>query len=78
VSEGGIALREGMGEEELSISLYHEVLEATTVAAENPPEAVMELNESDFEESARSAHAKYGIASPTSHNEMLEKFGFED
>ncbi|MGH7972478.1 MAG: hypothetical protein ACREIC_27510 [Limisphaerales bacterium] len=73
-----IVLRERMAQEELSISLYHEVLEAATVAAENPPESVMEFNEGDFEESARSAHAEYGMASPTSLNEMLEKFGFED
>jgi len=67
-----------MDDEELSVSLYHEVLEAATVAAENPPESVMEFNEGAFEESARSAHASYGIASPTSLNEMLEKFGFGD
>jgi hypothetical protein len=73
-----ILLREGMNEEELSLSLYHEVLEAATVAAENPPESVMELNEGDFEESARSAHARYGIAFPTHLNGMVEKFSFED
>jgi len=76
-NEFHIVLREGMNEEELSISLYHEVLEAATVAAENPPESVMEFNEGDFEEAARSAHAEYGIASRKSLNEMLEKFGFE-
>ncbi|HEY5915257.1 MAG TPA: hypothetical protein VJA21_32080 [Verrucomicrobiae bacterium] len=73
-----IVLREGMDEEEFSVSLYHEILEAATVAAENPPESVMEFNEGDFEESARSAHARYGMASATSLNEMLEYFGFED
>ena len=77
-SQFHIVLREGMAQEELSVSLYHEVLEAATVAAENPPESVMEFNEGDFEESARSAHAEYGIASPTSLNEMLARFGFED
>ena len=73
-----IVLREGMDESELSISLYHEVLEAATVAAENPPESVLEFNEGDFEEAARSAHTRYGIASPTTLNEMLESFGFKD
>ncbi len=73
-----ILLREGMDEKELSISLYHEVLEAATVAAENAPESVIEFNEADFEESARSAHTRYGIASPRRLNEMLEKFGFGD
>lgn len=73
-----IVLREGMDEGELSVSLYHEILESATVAAENPPESVMEFNEADFEESARSAHARYGLPSPRSLNEMLENFGFED
>lgn len=73
-----IVLREGMDEEELSVSLYHETLEAATVAAENPPESVMQFNEGDFENSARAAHARYGTASPASLNEMLENFGFED
>ena len=73
-----ILLREGMDDAEVSISLYHEVLEAATVAAENPPESVMEFNEGDFENAARSAHAQYGIVSPQTLNEMLAKFGFED
>lgn len=59
------------------MSLYHEVLEAATVAAENPPESVMDFNEGDFEESARSAHARYGMASPRSVNEMFENFGLK-
>jgi hypothetical protein len=67
-----------MDESELSISLYHEVLEAATVAAENPPESVVEFNEGDFEAAARSAHRRYGIASPRTLNEMLENFGFKD
>ena len=73
-----IVLREGMDNEQLSVSLYHEILEAATVAAQNPPKWVMEFNEGDFEESAHSAYARYGLVSPTSLNEMLEKFGFED
>jgi hypothetical protein len=72
-----ILLLEGMDEAEFSISLYHEVLEAATVAAEKPPESVMEFNEGDFEQSARSAYSQYGIVSPATLNEMLEKFGFE-
>ena len=68
----------GMNEAELSISLYHEVLEAATVAAENAPERVVEFNEGDFEEAARSAHTRYGIASARTISEMLENFGFKD
>jgi hypothetical protein len=77
-NEFHIVLRDGMNEEELSISLYDEVLEAATVAAENRPESVMEFSEGDLEESARFAHARYGTASPASLNEMLEEFGFQD
>lgn len=73
-----IALREGMDEEEVSISLYHEVLEAATVAAADPPDSVIEFNEGDFEEAARFAHTRYGLVSPRTLNEMLENFGFKD
>jgi hypothetical protein len=73
-----IRLRDDMDEKELSISLYHEVLEAATLAAENPPEAVMEFNEGDFERAARAAQEQYGIASPRTLNEMLAGFGFRE
>ena len=73
-----IRLRDDMGDKELSISLYHEVLEAATVAAENPPESVMEFNEGDFEKAARAAQEQYGIASPRTLNEMLAEFGFKE
>jgi hypothetical protein len=39
---------------------------------------MMEFSEGDFEEAARSAHTRYGIAPPTSLNEMLEKHGFQN
>lgn len=73
-----IALREGMDEVEVSISLYHEVLEAATVAAVDPPDLVSQFNEGDFETAARSAHARHGLASPKTLNEMLESYGFKD
>jgi len=72
-----IRLRDDMDDKELSISLYHEVLEAATVAAENPPESVMEFNEGDFEKAARAAQEQYGIASPRTLNEMLAESGFK-
>ena len=62
--------------DEVSISIYHEVLEAATVAAANPPPAVCELNEAGFETAAKHAHATYGPATPASLNRMLEFFGF--
>lgn len=62
--------------DEISISLYHEVLEAVTVAAISPPRSVWELNEAGFESAAREYHQRLGIASPDNLNQMLEDFGF--
>jgi hypothetical protein len=61
---------------ELSVSLYHEVLEGVAVAAISPPAAVCELNEAGFEAAARDAHGRLGMACPTTLNQMLEEFGF--
>jgi hypothetical protein len=69
-------LRADLDEHELSVSLYHEVLEAATVAAERPPDAVLELNEGHFEQAARSAHDRLGLASPQALNQLLAEFGF--
>ena len=71
-----IFLRADLDERELSVSLYHEVLEAAPVAAQSPPASVLEFNEGDFENSARAAHAQWGVAAPESLNEMLAEFGF--
>jgi hypothetical protein len=71
-----IFLRADLDERELSISLYHEVLEAATVAAEPAPEPVVDLNEGDFEAAAQAAHTRLGIVSPASLNQMLAEFGF--
>ena len=61
---------------EISISLYHEVLEAATVAAALPPRSVWELNETGFETAAQAYHQRLGMASPRNLNQMLEEFGF--
>lgn len=71
-----IFLRADLDERELSVSLYHEVLEAATVAAEPPPETVMDFNESHFEQAAQAAHARWGVATPETLNQMLAEFGF--
>lgn len=71
-----IFIRADLDERELSVSLYHEVLEAATVAAESPPDAVLELNEGYFEQAAQSAHERLGIASPQTLNQLLAEFGF--
>lgn len=73
-----VYLRADLDERELSVALYHEVLEAATVATDAPPEAVLELNEGGFERAAQLAQERWGIASPQSLNQMLADFGFRD
>jgi hypothetical protein len=51
-----LAIRAGLSEEELSVTLYHEILEAMTVASSHPPETVCDLNEAGFEAAAWRAH----------------------
>ena len=54
-----IFLRADLDERELSVSLYHEVLEAATLAAAVPPETVIEYNEGNFEEAAQSVWDRF-------------------
>ncbi len=44
-----ILIRTPLSDEEFSITLYHQILEAMTVASEHPPSSVVMLNEADFE-----------------------------
>jgi hypothetical protein len=62
--------------DEISISLYHEVLEAAAVAAPSPPSSVWELNEAGFESAACDYHQRLGFATPDTLNQMLAEFGF--
>lgn len=71
-----ILLRADLDEAELSISLYHEILEAATIAADVPPSTVLEFNEGHFEAAAQEQHKRCGIATPDSLNQMLADFGF--
>ena len=63
-------------DEELSVSLYHEVLEAAAVATNECPPKVLDFNESAFERAARAAHGQLGPVSPERLNALLEQFGF--
>jgi len=71
-----LAIRSGLPEAELSITLYHEILEAATVASLHPPESVCELNEAGFEAAARQARQTWGDASVENLNRMLQFYGF--
>lgn len=73
-----ITLSSGLTGEELSVTLYHEVLEAAAVASDDPPESLVEFNEADFDAAAYAAHAKFGPASPATLNHMLRFHGFDE
>jgi len=73
-----LLIRAGLSEEELSITLYHEILEAASVAIANPPAGVMDFNEADFEQAARDAHERWGNASPASLNLLCNFMDFEE
>jgi hypothetical protein len=75
-SEFQLLIRAGLSEAELSITLYHEILEAASVAIANPPASVMDFNEADFERAAREAHERWGDASPANLNLLLQFHGF--
>ncbi len=71
-----LMLRNGLDEEEMSITMYHEILEAASVASLKPPASVMEFNEADFERAARAAHSRWGNASPANLDRLLQFYGF--
>jgi len=71
-----LLIRAGLSETELSITLYHEILEATSVAIASPPDRVIKFNEADFERAAREAHERWGNASPANLNLLLQFHGF--
>ncbi len=66
-----LLIRDGLSEAELSVTLYHEILEAASVAIANPSASVMDFNEADFERAAREAHERWGTASPANLNHLL-------
>ena len=71
-----LLVRSGLSDKELSVTLYHEILEAACVAVADPPLAIMDFNEADFERAARKSHARWGNASWMNLNLMLQFHGF--
>lgn len=71
-----LLIRAGLSDEELSITLYHEILEAASVAMDIPPASVIDFNEADFEHAAQEAHKRWGNASPANLNLLLQFHGF--
>lgn len=54
----------------------HEVLEAMTVGVLSPPAEVCDLNEAGFEQAAKDAHRRHGLANAASVLQFLREFGF--
>jgi hypothetical protein len=77
-SDFQLLIRSGLSDEELSVTLYHEVLEAATVANQHPPDSVLDLNEAGFERAARQMHRELGCVSPENLNRMLQILGFPE
>ena len=73
-----ITLCPGLSGKELSVTLYHEVLEAAAVASDDPPESLIEFNEGDFDAAAYAAHDLFGPARPMALNLMLQSYGFRE
>ena len=71
-------MRSGLSDKECSVTLYHEILEAMTVAVANPPASVGEFNEADFERAGYEAFDQFGAASPENLNRMLQSYGFRE
>jgi hypothetical protein len=65
-----------LSDEELSVTIYHEILEAATIASDAAPEGVRMFNEGDFERAAYRAHAQLGEASAATIDRMLQSYGF--
>ena len=68
----------GLDAKEWSVTLYHEILEAITVASVHPPASVMEFNEGDFDRAGYEAHERFGPASPENLNRMLQFYEFRE
>jgi hypothetical protein len=71
-----ITIHSGLSDDELSVTIYHEALEAATVATIQPPPSVRDFNEGDFERAAYRAHEQFGVVSPENLNRMLQSYGF--
>ncbi len=73
-----LTILSGLSDKETSVTLYHEILEAMTVAASEVPASVRDFNEDDFERAAYEADERFGPASPENMNSMLQFYGFRE
>jgi hypothetical protein len=73
-----VTLQSSLGEEETSVTLYHEILEAMLVACAEPSVILREFNEGDFERAAYECHNLLGSASGVNLVHMLHLYGFRE
>jgi len=71
-----LRLHEDLDARELSVTLYHEILEAAAVAAAHPPEILLDFNEGNFVLAAQTMYDRLGPATPETLNRMLQLHGF--
>jgi hypothetical protein len=72
-----IQILSSQSDEEKSVTLYHEILEAITVAATFVPGRFRDFAERDFEREGYRAFNQFGPASPSSLAAMLQFHGFK-
>ena len=71
-----IRIAPGQSATEQSITLYHEVIEASSLQSKNPPPSVLDLSEEEIDLLARMAHQQFGSATVENLNKLLVLFGF--
>jgi hypothetical protein len=71
-----IRIAPGLSAYERSVTIYHEILEATVLQAKQPPAMVLDLSEEDFDLLAYMAQEQFGTATVDRLNKLLEALGY--
>lgn len=73
-----LLVRSGLNDGEISVVLYHEVLEAAAVAVDYAPGGVEDFSEDAFVEAGYDAFERWGAVSPDNLSLMLIFHGFRE
>jgi hypothetical protein len=78
VRTGAMTIRIAPGQSpyEQSVTLYHEVIEATALQAKKPPTMVLDLSEEEIDLLAYMAQEQFGQATIENLNKLLEILGY--
>jgi hypothetical protein len=71
-----VRLAPGLSPSEQSITLYHEVIEASSLRAKEPPPMVLDLSEEEIDLLAKMAYEQLGTATVENLNQILDILGF--